>query len=104
MALNVDYCYQFALKLIRKNQAGGLSRVEFQYHFNDAQATYQDDLLGRFQARSNGKSGANTGLIENETIMTKLTPFTKSTVIPIVGGIAKGISCIGKPSGNQCFI
>lgn len=86
MSLSVDYLYQFALKLIRKNQAGGLSATEFQYHWNDASSSYQDDLMGRFQAQSNGKSGANTGLIENETILTKLTPFIKNLPITIAGG------------------
>lgn len=83
MALSVDYIYQFALKLIRKNQAGGLSAAEFKYHWNDAGATYMDDLLGRFQARANGKSGVNTGIIQNETILGKLTPFTKPASLSV---------------------
>lgn len=83
MALSVDYNYQFALKLIKKNQAGGLSATEFKYHWNDASATYQDDLLGRFQARGNGKYGVNTGIIQNETILQKLTPFTKSSTLAV---------------------
>lgn len=85
MALSVDYIYQFALNLIRKNQAGSLSSVEFARHWNDAQATYQDDLLGRFQSRSNGKGGINTGLIENRTIMQKLAPFIKN--VDLVFGV-----------------
>lgn len=88
MSLSVDYCYQFSLKLIRKNQAGPFSSIDFQYQWNDAQATYQDDLLGRFQARNNGKTGINTGLIENETILTKLTPFTKPIIITVAAGVA----------------
>lgn len=88
MALSVDYLYQFALKLIRKNQSGSLTSVEFSYHWNDSQGSYQDDLLGRFQARNNGKEGTNTGLIENETILTKLNPFTKPTTLTIAGGQA----------------
>ena len=86
MALSVDYIYQFALKLMRKNQAGFLSSVEFAYYWNDAQATYQDDMLGRFQAKNTGKEGSNTGLIENETIMTKLTPFIVPTTLTIASG------------------
>jgi len=89
MALSVDYNYQWMLKLIRKNQAGGLSNIEFQYHWNDSQAAYQDDLLGRFQRNSNSKEGINTGLIENETIMTKLMPFVKPIVgLPVASGKA----------------
>lgn len=88
MALSVDYIYQFSLRLIKKNQAGGLASTEFAYHWNDAQATYMDDLLGRFQARNNGKEGANTGLIENETILTKLNPFSIPTTLTITAGLA----------------
>lgn len=86
MALTIDYLYQFSLNLIRKNQAGSLASIEWARHWNDASNTYQDDLLGRFQARSNGKAGANTGLIENETIETKLAPFTKTDTITITAG------------------
>jgi hypothetical protein len=86
MSLSVDYLYDWTLKLIRKNQAGGLSSTEFCSHWNDSQGSYQDDLMGRFQAKNNGKEGANTGLIENETIMTKLTPFIKPVTIAIAGG------------------
>lgn len=81
MSLSVDYLYQFALNLIKKNQAGGLVSKEFERHWNDSQSSYMDDLLGRFQARNNGKEGANTGLIENETILQKLSPFIKTTII-----------------------
>lgn len=93
MAQSVDYVYQYSLKLIRKNQAGGLSATEFQFLWNDAQRSYFDDLLGRFQRQSVGKSGINTGLIENETIMTKLTPFTLNTSISISSGLG------AKPDG-----
>lgn len=86
MALTVDYLYQFSLNLIRKNQAGALASIEWARHWNDSSNSYQDDLLGRFQARGNGKAGANTGLIENETIETKLAPFTKTATITITAG------------------
>jgi hypothetical protein len=88
MALSVDYLYQFALKLIRKNQAGGLSSLEFAYHWNGEQSAYHTDLLGRFQRSSNGKAGLNTGLIENQTIMTKLTPFITPVTLTIAAGIS----------------
>ena len=77
MAVSVDYIYQLCLKLTKKNQAGGISSTDFAFHWNAAQKAYQDDLMGRFQPRAIGKIGMNTGLIENETILTKLTPFTK---------------------------
>lgn len=88
MALSVDYLYRFVRGLIRKNQAGGLKSTDFDIQWNDAQGSYQDDLLGRFQARSNGKTGMNTGLIEDETILQKLAPFTVPGSISILAGNA----------------
>lgn len=86
MALTVDYLYQYTLNLIKKNQAGALGSVEWARHWNGESNAYQDDLLGRFQGRSNGKSGINTGLIENETIKQKLAPFTKPATIAVASG------------------
>ena len=88
MALSTDYLYHFALRLMKKNQAGGLASLEFADQWNDAQGSYQDDLVGRFQMRANGKSGMNTGLIENETILQKLSPFIEPTTLTISGGTA----------------
>lgn len=88
MALSVDYLYSFAKSLIRKNQSAGLIVTDFQYFWNDAQGSYQDDLLGRFQSRANTKEGSNTGLIEDETIIAKLTPFMQPVTIAAIGGQA----------------
>jgi hypothetical protein len=88
VALSVNYLYDFCLKLIRKNQSSGLSSTEFSLHWNDAQGSYQDDLLGRFQLRSVGKTGTNTGLIEDETILQKLSVFTKQETLTITNGNA----------------
>lgn len=66
--------------------AGGFSSTDFEYQWNDTQGTYQDDLLGRFQLRSNGKTGTNTGLIEDETILQKLAVFTTGVSIDITSG------------------
>lgn len=93
MALTVDYLYQYTLDLINANQAGKINSIRWARHWNDAQTAYMDDLLGRFQARSNGKSGVNTGLIENETIMQKLAPFTKNATLVVSSGNG------GKPAG-----
>ena len=86
MALSVDYLYKFSLDLILKYQSGGLKSTAFANHWNDAQSTYFDDLVGRFQARNNGKEGANTGLILDETIMQKLSPFTKPLTLTVTTG------------------
>ena len=93
MPLTVNDLYVFTQKLIRKNQAGSLSATEFNTFWNDAQRAYMGDLLGRFQMRANGKLGMNTGLIMNETILTKLAPFTKSGTLNISGG------SVAKPTG-----
>lgn len=89
MALSVDYTYNFILSLMKKNQAGGLKSNDFNVQWNDAQGSYQDDLLGRFQARNNGKTGLNTGLIEDETIMQKLSAFVVPYTLTITSGIAQ---------------
>src|SRR5690242_19413078 len=86
MAWNTNNLMEFIEFLIRKNQAGGVTPKDFFYTWNSEQKSYQDDLLGRFQRSTNEKTGANTGLIQNETILTKLTPFTQNVpLIPISG-------------------
>lgn len=87
MAWNVDQIYKSILFLIRKNQSSGVSATDFFYTWNMEQSSYQSDLLGRFQRMSNGKYVNETGLIQNETIMTKLAPFTKlASALPVVSG------------------
>lgn len=72
---------------MRKNQAGSLGSVEWARHWNGESNAYQDDLLGRFQRASNGKGGINTGLIENETIIQKLSPFINPATITVAAGV-----------------
>ncbi len=86
MALSVDYLYKFSLDLILKNQSGGLKSTAFANHWNDAQSTYFDDMVGRFQARNVGKEGANTGLLLDETVLQKLSPFTKPLTLTVTTG------------------
>jgi len=76
--MTVDYIYKYALSIIRKNQAGGLKSTDFCFHWNGESNAYHTDLIGHFQRMNNGKGGNNTGLIENEVILTKLSPFTKN--------------------------
>jgi len=80
MALSVDYVYQYMLKLIRKNQSAAISAGDFAYFWNGEQRAFFSDLMGRFNKNTNSKLRLDTGLIENETIMTKLLPFTKPLV------------------------
>lgn len=84
--LDVDYLYKWVLRLIRKNQAGSLSSVEFAQHWNDAQTAYFDTLVGRFQPQAVNKTGQNTGLIQDKAILQKLSPFTKPDTVTISNG------------------
>ncbi len=88
MAVTVNDLFQFMRFLIRKNQNGGLTNDEFEMAFNSQQKSLQSDLLGRFQPQANNKAGKNTGLIQNQTVMTLLTPFTHGVVLPIIDGNA----------------
>lgn len=88
MAWSVDQIYSLSKFLIRKNQAGGISATDLFYSWNTEQRMYHQDLVGRWQARGNGKTGVNTGLIQNETILGSLAPFTKTTTLAIAAGIA----------------
>lgn len=84
---DVNQIYQFLRWLLRKNQAGAISSNDFFYAWNSESSSYFKDLLGRFQARANGKLGMNTGLIENESIETQLSPYTKNVTIAIAAGL-----------------
>jgi L-rhamnose mutarotase len=88
MSWTVDTIFSFQRWLINKNLSGGISSNDFFLAWNSEQSQYQSDLLGRFQRINNGKEGNNTGLIENETIMTKLSPFTIPTTLAVTAGIA----------------
>lgn len=88
MATSVDYLYKYVKRLIRKNQEGGLGSIDFQLMWNGESRSYMDDLLGRWESRSNGKTGMNTGLIEDETILQKLSPFINLGVLDILSGVA----------------
>lgn len=108
MALSVDYLYNFSLNLMKANQAGKLSSKEFCYHWNNSSISYQNDLLGPFQARNNGKTGANTGLIENETVMQKVSPFTTpASILITTGNVIKPLDFLYRLAfrinGTDCY-
>lgn len=88
MAWSVNDLKKFVENIINKYQSANFNADNFFYSFNPQQRMYQSDLLGRFQARNTGKTGANTGLLENETILTKLAPFTKPVTLPVIAGNA----------------
>lgn len=74
--------------LTRKNQSGSISVTDFFNAWNTEQNAYFSDLLGKWQNKNNGKSGANTGLIMNETIMTQLSAFIIPGSVTISSGTA----------------
>lgn len=88
MAWDVNQIFSLLKFLLNKNQAGSISATDFFFTWNTEQSAYQSDLLGKWQARNNGKSGANTGLILNETLLTELTPFTHTIDLLIISGQA----------------
>lgn len=88
MAWSVNDIYELTKKLMRKNQAGSVSASDLFYMWNTEQNMYYSDIVGRWQARANGKQGANTGLIENETILTDLAPFTIPVTLTVTNGVA----------------
>lgn len=76
------------LFLTKKNQSGSISAKDLFYSWNSEQSAYHQDIVGRWQNRNNGKSGINTGLIQNKTVLTQLAPFTLSDTITVTDGEA----------------
>lgn len=88
MSWSVDKLWGFTTSLLNKPQSGNLTPSMFFYAFNSQQRLYMADIVGRFQARNTGKAGANTGLIQNEVDLTKLSPFTKPVTLTVTAGNA----------------
>lgn len=91
MAWTVDNVFNFVKFLTRKNQTGSITPTEFFSAWNSEQRSFMGELLGNHQPRSNSKAGPNTGLIENQSILTALAPFTKTATatITITGAATK---------------
>lgn len=88
MRWTVNDIYELLKELTRKNQSAGISAKDLFYMWNSEQLMYFNDLKGRWQARANGKSGPNTGLILNDIVMTDMAPFTIPTTLTIAAGKA----------------
>jgi hypothetical protein len=88
MKWNVNNIYEFVLFLTNKNQSGSISAKDFFYAWNSEQSAYHQDLLGRWQNRNNGKSGVNTGMIQNDTVISMLSPFIIQSSITVTTGRA----------------
>jgi len=89
---NVNRIYSLFKFLLRQNQSGSISTTDFFNAWNTEQNAYFSDLLGKWERMNNNKTGANTGLIMNETIMTQLAPFT------IAGSVAISSGSVTKPT------
>jgi hypothetical protein len=91
MAWTVDKLFDFVKFLTRKNQTASITPAEFNLAWNSEQRSLQSELLGKFQPRSNSKAGQNTGLIENQTILSSLAPFTTlvTKTVDVTGAASK---------------
>ena len=85
---SVDNIYKLLKFLMRQNQSGSISTTDFFNAWNTEQNAYFSDLMGKWQKMNNNKTGTNTGLIMNETIMTQLAPFTVAGSVVISSGSA----------------
>lgn len=83
MKWSVNDIFEMLKFLTRKNQSASISAKDFFYTWNVEQNMYHADIVGRWQNRNNNKTGNNTGLILNETILTDLSPFTLNVTLPI---------------------
>ena len=88
MSWNVNQIYEELKFLMRKSQSGNITATNLFYAFNLEQNMYFQDIVGRWEARANGKQGTNSGLIRNELILTDLAPFTISIPLTIIAGEA----------------
>src|SRR6478752_6978167 len=89
MAWSVNDIMEFVKSITRKNQSASISATNLFYNWNGEQYSYFSDLLGRWQRVNVGKTGQNIGLIQDETIITALTPFiVPPTSITISSGNA----------------
>lgn len=107
MRWTVDDIYKLVKFLSRKNQSGSISASDLFYLWNTEQNSYHNDIVGRWEARANGKTGLNSGLLQNEVTLTDLAPFTINTTLSITSGVSdKPIDFIYRLalriSGKQC--
>lgn len=86
MAWSVNDIYLLLQKLTRTAQSGRITATDLFYHWNAEQHSYYQDLVGRWEARGNGKPGPNTGLSLNEIVQGELAPFVKNSSLTISAG------------------
>lgn len=108
MAWSVNDIMNFFKFQLRKNQAGAISATDLFYAWNSEQSSYHQDLLGRWQARSNGKTGVNTGLVQNEAVLLEIAPFTLTATLTFAAGLVSWptdllFTLAIRPNGHQAI-
>lgn len=98
MRWNVDMIMNLLKDLMSANQSGKITAGKFFNMWNSEQAMFFQDIVGRWQARGNGKSGANTGLMLNEISLSELAWFTINYDLTVSGGFSD------KPEDFEYFI
>lgn len=91
----VDYCYSTLRFIVRKNQLGSLSPLDFQYAFNTAQRNYYDFLVGRIEQYRYDSPKPRIGLSMTDNIVSRLMPFEQSGTLTVSNGLAN------KPAGHN---
>lgn len=86
MAWTTNDIFNCYLYLIRKNQSSSVSPQDFFFNWNLESRAYYADLRGRFNKNNNSKTGLDTGLAENQVIITTLSPLIHNVTIPVVAG------------------
>jgi hypothetical protein len=87
--MNVNDMYLICQFAVNKAQNGYLTPSEFNLVINQAQASYQDYLLGEFQQYQIGRPQARVNYSQNENIRQRLTPLlaTSTLAVPALTGI-----------------
>jgi len=73
--------------IARKNQLASLSPSEFQYAFNTAQRNYYDFLVGRIEQYRYDSPVSRVGLSMTDNVVSRLTPFQKSSTGAVTSGL-----------------
>ena len=100
-SMTVDQCYSILRFIVRKNQLGSLSPLDFQYAFNTAQRNYYDLLVGRIEQYQYGRPVPRIGLSMTDNVVSRLMPFESSSTLTIGSGLtlASGLLTATKPTG-----
>ena len=107
--MTVDQVYSILRFIVRKNQLGSLSPVDFQFAFNTAQRNYYDFLVGRVEQYRYGSSVSRVGLSMTDNVVSRLMPFQLSATVTVSSGLANKPTSFNKllamytPSSNRVY-